>query len=139
LFFLSQVIVVSWVYGFDKAFDNIHEMGMKFNKILRNYWWLTWVVLTPIFSLVRKYKIEILKICLTYQLVSFMRKHILETAKSVSTHNNWITTTQFFKIMTNNFGTKLFTQFKENFKQTILRLQKELSQYEKYYGNFHIC
>jgi Sodium:neurotransmitter symporter family len=47
-----QVVVVSWVYGFGKTFDNLNEMGMKFNKFLRNYWWLMWVVLTPIFSLV---------------------------------------------------------------------------------------
>ncbi|KAL5291317.1 hypothetical protein ACFFRR_010613 [Megaselia abdita] len=47
---LSEVVILSWVYGFERTFDNLRDMGMGLNKIVRGYWTAVWVVLTPIAS-----------------------------------------------------------------------------------------
>jgi len=46
----AEIIVISWVYGFDRIIENLWEMGMKFNATLRYYWWTVWMIITPIFS-----------------------------------------------------------------------------------------
>lgn len=46
----AEIIVLSWVYGLDRTFDNLYEMGMKFNCILKIYWKSVWLVITPIGS-----------------------------------------------------------------------------------------
>lgn len=53
--FSLQVVILSWVYGFDRTFDNLRDMGMGLNKIVRGYWLAVWVVLTPIASVVSVY------------------------------------------------------------------------------------
>lgn len=45
-------MVISWVYGIDRALGNLREMGIRLHKSVRGYWWVVWVVLTPIASLV---------------------------------------------------------------------------------------
>lgn len=45
-------MVISWVYGIDKALGNLREMGIRLNKVMHGYWWLVWTILTPIASLV---------------------------------------------------------------------------------------
>ena len=42
-----EVILVMWVYGFDKFFKNIEEMGIKIPLVLKGYWGIMWVVITP--------------------------------------------------------------------------------------------
>lgn len=42
------VITVSWVYGIEKTFDNIQEMGMKLMRATKWYWRSVWVVITPL-------------------------------------------------------------------------------------------
>lgn len=48
----NQVIVLSWVYGIDRVFDNLSQMNMKFSAGVRMYWWITWTLVTPIASFV---------------------------------------------------------------------------------------
>lgn len=43
----TQIVIISWVYGIQRSFDNLTEMGMRLNIGLRYYWWLVWVVLSP--------------------------------------------------------------------------------------------
>lgn len=49
---IAEVGVVGWCYGCNKFLRNIAEMQMRFNLLLRGYWWLSWVVLAPITCLV---------------------------------------------------------------------------------------
>lgn len=53
--FPLQVVILSWVYGFDRTFDNLRDMGIGLNKTVRGYWMAVWVVLTPIASVVSVY------------------------------------------------------------------------------------
>lgn len=46
----AEIVVLSWVYGLQQTFENIHEMGMKFNIFVRLYWKSVWLVITPIGS-----------------------------------------------------------------------------------------
>jgi hypothetical protein len=48
----AEVIVASWFYGCKRFLSNLVEMKMHFGSILYKYWWLCWVVLTPITCLV---------------------------------------------------------------------------------------
>lgn len=48
----TQVVVISWVYGIQRTFDNLADMNIRFHKIIRAYWWAVWVVLTPVASVV---------------------------------------------------------------------------------------
>jgi SNF family Na+-dependent transporter len=47
----AEIVVFSWVYGMGKTIENIREMGMKFNKLVKIYWKAVWIVITPIGSL----------------------------------------------------------------------------------------
>lgn len=49
---VAEVAEVSWCYGCNRFLDNVAEMGMRFGKFLRGYWWLSWVVLAPLTCLV---------------------------------------------------------------------------------------
>lgn len=49
---IAEVGVVGWCYGCNKFLRNIAEMQMRFNLLLRRYWWLSWVVLAPVTCLV---------------------------------------------------------------------------------------
>lgn len=52
LLFQTQVVVISWVYGIQRTFDNLADMNIRLHKIVRAYWWAVWVVLTPVASVV---------------------------------------------------------------------------------------
>lgn len=54
-----QVIVLSWVYGIDRVFDNLSQMNMKFGGCLRAYWWTVWTLVTPIASFVSVFEVFI--------------------------------------------------------------------------------
>ena len=47
---MGEIVIFSWVYGMKETFDLIHEMGMKFGKVLKMFWRSVWVVITPIGS-----------------------------------------------------------------------------------------
>lgn len=47
-----QVVVLSWVYGIDRVFDNLSQMNMKLSGSIRVYWWITWMLATPITAFV---------------------------------------------------------------------------------------
>lgn len=44
----AEAIVLSWVYGIDRTFKNIREMGMKLNRSVKIYWKSVLVVITPV-------------------------------------------------------------------------------------------
>ncbi|XP_059613592.1 sodium- and chloride-dependent glycine transporter 1-like [Phlebotomus argentipes] len=44
----AEIVIISWVYGLDRAFSNLASMGMKFNRATRGYWWIVWTIATPI-------------------------------------------------------------------------------------------
>lgn len=48
----AEIVVLSWVYGFGKTFDNIYDMGMKLkqNRLVMAYWRSVLMVLTPVAS-----------------------------------------------------------------------------------------
>ncbi|XP_055378881.1 sodium- and chloride-dependent glycine transporter 1-like [Condylostylus longicornis] len=48
----AEVVIISWVYGMDRALNNFIDMGIKFNCLVRYYWKCVLVVLTPIASVV---------------------------------------------------------------------------------------
>lgn len=43
-----QVTLVSWLYGVNNFLDNIEEMGMRLGVVMRVYWKVAWLVLTPL-------------------------------------------------------------------------------------------
>lgn len=43
----AQIVIISWVYGMQRSMDNLADMGMRMNVVLRRYWWLVWVLLSP--------------------------------------------------------------------------------------------
>lgn len=46
-----QIILLSWVYGFENSFELIKEMGMKIPKIIKfGYWWPMWMAITPLYT-----------------------------------------------------------------------------------------
>lgn len=47
---LAEVVIFSWVYGIEKTFDLIYEMGMKFSNAIKYFWMAVWMVITPIGS-----------------------------------------------------------------------------------------
>lgn len=47
---LAEVVIFSWVYGIERTFDLISEMGMKIGKVVKYYWKAVWMVITPIGS-----------------------------------------------------------------------------------------
>lgn len=49
----AEVIAVSWLYGCSKMLDDMKTMGMRLSTWARSYWWICWVILTPLALLVR--------------------------------------------------------------------------------------
>lgn len=49
---LAEVIVPAWLYGCNIFIDHMETMNMKIFKFERIYWWLCWVVITPLTLLV---------------------------------------------------------------------------------------
>lgn len=47
----AEIVVLSWVYGLDKTFDMIYDMGMKLHSSVKIYWKAVWMFITPIGSL----------------------------------------------------------------------------------------
>ena len=47
LFAFLEVATVSWVYGIDRFFGDIREMGMRLPKVVKGYWKACWLVVTP--------------------------------------------------------------------------------------------
>ena len=47
-----EVILVSWCYGADNFLNNIKEMGMKLPWLIKMYWKMCWMFITPIILLV---------------------------------------------------------------------------------------
>lgn len=47
---LAEVVIFSWVYGIEKTFALIYEMGMKFSNAIKYFWMAVWMVITPIGS-----------------------------------------------------------------------------------------
>ena len=45
---ITEVILVMWVYGHQRFFDNIAEMGIKLPMVLKWYWMAMWKVVTPV-------------------------------------------------------------------------------------------
>merc|ERR1712210_146671 len=45
---ITEVILVMWVYGHQRFFDNIAEMGIKMPMVLKWYWMAMWKVVTPV-------------------------------------------------------------------------------------------
>merc|ERR1712165_626601 len=41
-------VLVMWVYGHQRFFDNIAEMGIKIPMVLKGYWLAMWKVVTPL-------------------------------------------------------------------------------------------
>ena len=44
---LLEVLVIAWVYGADKFWDNIEEMGMKKRPWIKRYWITCWKFIAP--------------------------------------------------------------------------------------------
>ena len=44
----AEIIVISWIYGFDRIMDNLAEMNMKFEGIIKFYWKAIWIVFGPL-------------------------------------------------------------------------------------------
>ncbi|CRK94126.1 CLUMA_CG007649, isoform C [Clunio marinus] len=44
----AEIVILSWVYGFERTFQNIREMEMKISKATKTYWRSVWMVLTPL-------------------------------------------------------------------------------------------
>ena len=45
---ITEVILVMWIYGHNRFFDNIAEMGIKLPMVLKWYWMTMWKVVTPL-------------------------------------------------------------------------------------------
>jgi hypothetical protein len=43
-----ELITVSWFYGTDKIMQHITDMEMKIPKVIKFYWWICWVLITPL-------------------------------------------------------------------------------------------
>ncbi|KAK0161484.1 hypothetical protein PV327_009950 [Microctonus hyperodae] len=48
---IAEVGIPAWCYGCNKFLDNIEEMKMPFNCVVRYYWWFSWMILAPITAL----------------------------------------------------------------------------------------
>ena len=44
---LLEVLFITWVYGADKFWDNIEEMGMKRRPCIKTYWIICWKFIAP--------------------------------------------------------------------------------------------
>ena len=45
---ITEVVLVVWVYGHQRFFNNIAEMGIKIPMVLKWYWMAMWKVVTPL-------------------------------------------------------------------------------------------
>lgn len=45
---MAEVVVLSWVYGMQRTFDNLCDMNIRLKGVLRGYWWITLMVLSPV-------------------------------------------------------------------------------------------
>ena len=45
---ITEVVLVMWVYGHQRFFNNIAEMGIKIPMVLKWYWMSMWKVVTPL-------------------------------------------------------------------------------------------
>lgn len=59
---LAEVGSVAWAYGCTRFIDNMAEMKIKLSKSTSWYWWICWVILTPLSLLVSIMKIPTLYI-----------------------------------------------------------------------------
>jgi len=48
---ITEVVLVMWIYGFKRFFKNIEEMGIKIPIVLKGYWTIMWVIITPLILL----------------------------------------------------------------------------------------
>jgi solute carrier family 6 amino acid transporter-like protein 5/7/9/14 len=44
---VTEVLLVMYLYGWRNFMDNIEEMGIRIPKVLKGYWLLMWLVVTP--------------------------------------------------------------------------------------------
>lgn len=44
---LAEVTVCSWAYGCNRFLNDMALMKMKLSRVVKYYWWLCWVVITP--------------------------------------------------------------------------------------------
>jgi hypothetical protein len=48
----AEVIILSWVIGFDETFDFVNEMGIKIYKVVKRFYWKPiLVVIAPVYCL----------------------------------------------------------------------------------------
>ncbi|XP_055315455.1 sodium- and chloride-dependent glycine transporter 1-like [Sitodiplosis mosellana] len=47
---IAEVVVLSWVYGIDRTFDNLSQMNVRLTGFVRAYWWCALMFVTPIAS-----------------------------------------------------------------------------------------
>lgn len=48
----AEIIVLSWVLGFDETFELVNEMGVKIYKVLKRFYWKPILVyIAPIYCL----------------------------------------------------------------------------------------
>ena len=45
---ITEVLLVTWVYGYKRFFDNIAEMGVKIPVVMKYYWLSMWALVTPV-------------------------------------------------------------------------------------------
>lgn len=45
---LAEVVVISWAYGCTRFLDDMKTMSIKLSKPTSWYWWICWVILTPV-------------------------------------------------------------------------------------------
>lgn len=44
---VTEVLLVMYLYGWRNFMENIEEMGIRIPKVLKGYWLLMWLVVTP--------------------------------------------------------------------------------------------
>ena len=45
---IIELVIVAWLYGINKFYENIKEMGMRLPKVMEFYWKACWCFITPI-------------------------------------------------------------------------------------------
>ena len=49
---LLEVVVVGWMYGADRFWDNIEEMGITRHPFVKWYWIICWKFITPLIMII---------------------------------------------------------------------------------------
>ncbi|XP_031640366.1 sodium- and chloride-dependent GABA transporter 1-like isoform X2 [Contarinia nasturtii] len=49
---IAEIVVLSWVYGIDRTFDNLSHMNIRLSGWVRAYWWSMLMFVTPIASFI---------------------------------------------------------------------------------------